>query len=77
MNEELIKFQLEKHETRLNNHSERLDKMENKQAEINVKLEHLCKSLDGLTNVLKWIAGIAITSLGGFFIWVIQSNLFK
>lgn len=76
MNEELVKFQLEKHEIRLNAHSERLDKLDTKQAETNIKLDNLCKSIDSLTSTIKWLMGLMITSLGGFFIWAIQQNLF-
>ena len=76
MNEELVKHQIGVHETRINNHSERIDKLENKQAEMTVKIDNLCNSLDGLTSAMKWLIGLIITSLGAFFIWVIQNNLF-
>ena len=76
MNEELIQHQISVHETRINNHSERIDRIETKQAETNVKIDNLCNSLDGLTSVIKWFLGVIITGLGAFFIWSIQNNLF-
>ena len=76
MNEELVKHQIGVHETRINNHSERIDKLENKQAETNIRIDNLCNSLDSLTSVIKWFIGVIITALGAFFIWVIQNNLF-
>lgn len=76
MNEELIQHQISVHETRINNHSDRIDKIENKQAEMNVKIDNLCNSLDSLTSAIKWLICLGITTLVGFFIWSIQSNLF-
>lgn len=76
MNEELLKHQIETHEIRINNHSERIDRLENKQAETNVKIDNLCNSLDSLTSTIKWFIGAIITSLGAFFIWAIQNNIF-
>lgn len=76
MNEELIQHQISTHEIRINNHSERIDRLENKQAETNIRIDNLCNSLDNLTSMIKWFIGVIITSLGAFFIWVIQNNLF-
>lgn len=76
MNEELINHQLEAHERRINNHSERIDRIENRQAETNVRMDNLCKSIDGLTSTMKWFLGGTMSVMVGFFIWVIQENLF-
>lgn len=76
MNEELLKHQISVHETRINNHSERIDKLETKQAEMTVKIDNLCNSLDGLTSAIKWLICLGITTLVGFFMWAIQNNLF-
>lgn len=76
MNEELVKHQIDTHEIRINNHGERIDRLENKQAETNVRLDNLCSSIDGLTGTMKWLIALIITSLGAFFIWVIENNLF-
>ena len=71
-----MKHQIETHERRINNHSERIDKLENKQAETNVKLDNLCNSINSLTSTMKWLLGVMVTTLIGFFIYAIQSNLF-
>lgn len=76
MNEELIQHQISVHETRINAHGDRIDKLECKQAEMTVKIDNLCNSLDDLTSAIKWLIGLVITALLGFFIWAIQSNLF-
>lgn len=77
MNSELIDYLLKCFEEKLNNHDRRLDLLENRQAEINVRLENLCNNIEGLTNSIKWLTTIAITTLLGFFIWVIQNSIFK
>ena len=52
MNEELEQHILTKHEDRLNDHSRRLDKLEQDAAETRVKLDNLCEKISGLTRVL-------------------------
>ncbi|NEZ47221.1 hypothetical protein FDF74_08365 [Clostridium niameyense] len=77
MNEELINHQLEIHEKRLNNHAERLDRIEQSQSEFKVEIKNLCENLKTLTNTMKWFIGIWVTSLLGFFFYAVQHNLFK
>ncbi|AIY83224.1 hemolysin XhlA family protein [Clostridium baratii] len=77
MNEELIKDKLKTHDTRLNNHADRIDKLEQGQAEFRIQIQNLCKSLEGLTNVLKWGLGFLITGFVTFFFYAIQNHLFK
>lgn len=76
MNDELIQHQISVHETRINNHGDRIGKIENNQAEMTVKIDNLCNSLDSLTSAIKWLICFGMTTLVGFFIWAIQSNLF-
>lgn len=76
MNEELLQHLLKQFEEKLNNHGARLDMIECKQAETNVRIDNLCKSLDDLTSTIKWLMALIIVTLVGFFIFVIQSNLF-
>lgn len=75
MNEELIIHQVKTHEIRINNHGDRIDKLENRQAETNVNIDNLCNNIAGLTSAIKWLVGLGATSLVGFFMWVIQNNL--
>lgn len=76
MNEELVKYQLEKQENRINNHSERLDKIEQSQAEFKVQIKSLCDNIASLTSAIKWLIGLGASALIGFFFYVIQSNIF-
>jgi len=63
---------LEIHDRRLNNHSERLDKVEQYQSRVEVQIENLCKKIDSLISSMRWGMGILITTLVGFLIWYIQ-----
>lgn len=75
MNEELVKHELETHEKRLNNHGERLDKLEQEGVELKTELKNLCENLETLTSTMKWF----LTAMGGalisFFFYVIQVGI--
>lgn len=84
MNDELciekhkrIDEKLEVHNTRLNNHGERLDKLEQDNASFKTELKNLCDNLKQLTGVLKALIGLGATTLVGFFIYAIENNLIK
>lgn len=77
MNEELNNHILEVHDKRLNDHANRLDKLEQGQAEFRIQIQNLCKSIESLTGVLKWALGLFAGSLVGFFFYAIQNHLFK
>ncbi|RXI70489.1 hemolysin XhlA family protein [Clostridium tetani] len=75
MNEELIEHKLKIHEKRINNHSDRLDKIEQAQSEFKVEIKNLCDNIKSLTNTMRWFMGIWVTSLLGFFFYSIQNVL--
>lgn len=77
MNEELIRHQIEMHEKRLNDHSPRIDKLEQSDAKRDIQLDNLCKSIEGLTTSIKWALGLFAGSFVGFFFYAIQNHLFK
>jgi len=58
---------------RLNNHSERIDKLEQYQSKSEVEIRNLCEQIKSLVSTIKWSMGLLITSLVGFFIWYIQT----
>lgn len=64
------KFEL--HEKRLNNHGNRIDKLEQYQSRTEVKIENLIEQIKSLVTTIKWAMGLTITTLLGFFIWYIQ-----
>lgn len=73
MNEEYVTKQLETHEKRLNNHGDRLDKLEQYQSRSEVQITNLCDQIKSLISTIKWSMGLLITTLVGFIIWYIQS----
>ena len=67
---------IETHERRINNHSKRLDNIEQGQAEFRVQIQNLCEDIKGLTNTLKWFMGLLIGSFVAFFFYAVQNNIF-
>ncbi len=77
MNDELLEHQLKVHNERLNNHANRLDKLEQDSVALKTELKNLCENLKSLTTVMKWFIGLIIGSFVGFFFYAIQNNIFK
>ena len=73
MNDEFVIKQLDTHERRLNNHGDRIDKLEQYQSRSEVQINHLCDQIKSLVSTIKWSMGLLITTLIGFLIWYIQS----
>ncbi|NFC86237.1 hypothetical protein EXN13_00685 [Clostridium botulinum] len=65
------------HDTRLNDHAGRIDKLEQNQSRVDVKIENLCEQIKQLVSVLKWYIGLSVGALVSFFFYAIQHNLFK
>lgn len=76
MNEELICHKIDVHDRRINNHSERIDKLEVAQGETNVKIDNLCKNLALQTKALWALISLGAATLVGFFIYAIESKIF-
>lgn len=70
---EHIEQKINTNEQRLNNHSERLDKLEQDRATIFTKIENLVDKLS-LTNKLLFAL---ITALIGFFFYAVEHAMFK
>ncbi|MEF9991322.1 MAG: hemolysin XhlA family protein [Peptostreptococcaceae bacterium] len=77
MNEEVKEHMIENHDKRLNNHGDRLDKLEQQQCEFKVQIQNLVKSIEGLTTSIKWALGLFAGSFVGFFFYAVQNHLFK
>lgn len=77
MNEEVKEHMIDVHEKRINNHAERIDKLEQSDVKRDIQIENLCKSIEGLTTSIKWALGLFAGSFVGFFFYVIQNHLFK
>ena len=60
------------HDTRLNNHSERIDKLEQYQSKTETQIANLCEQIKSLVTTMRWFIGLIVGSMVGFFIWYIQ-----
>lgn len=76
MNEELINAQIETHEKRINNHAERLDKLELHEAARDVKIDNLCNTLEKQTKSIYGLIGTVAASLLSFFFYAVQQGVF-
>lgn len=74
---ERIREKLRDHENRLNNHSARLDRLEQDGAELKAEIKNLCKQIEGLNSTLKWFIGLMVGSFIAFFFYAVQHNIFK
>ncbi|MZK53511.1 hemolysin XhlA family protein [Clostridium beijerinckii] len=77
MNEELIKDKLETHDKRLNNHGDRLDKLEQDGRELKTELKNLCENLKNLTSMMKWFITALVGALISFFFYAVQTGIFN
>ena len=57
---------------RINNHSDRIDKLEQFQAGVTVEIRELCIQIKSLVATVRWGTGLIIVTLVGFFIWYVQ-----
>jgi ElaB/YqjD/DUF883 family membrane-anchored ribosome-binding protein len=56
-----IKEKLDLHDKRLNNHSDRLDRLEQNEVENRNDIKHLIKKMDDFISTIKWGLGIFVT----------------
>lgn len=68
-----IDERMEIQDKRLDNHSNRLDKLEQFESSTRIEIRNLIEQIKNLVNTLRWFTGITITTLIGFFIWYIQN----
>lgn len=68
---------VEKHELRLDTHDEKIDKLEIHTSSNSYQIESLCTKIGDLVSTCKWFIGLGFTTLVGFAIWAVQSNLAK
>ena len=76
MNEELVKEKISTLETRVKEDGKQIDRIEIEQAKFAIQIQNLCSDIQNLTGVLKWLVGVIITTLVGFFIFAIQKGIF-
>ena len=76
MNEEKLEHIVGTHEKRINDHGERLDKLELQSSRLEERIVALCDKLDVQTKAINWLIGLGATALVGFFMFVVQNGIF-
>lgn len=64
-------------EKRLNNHGDRIDKLEQNSVRLEERLDNLIKQLTQLNTMLRWFIGLMIGSFVAFFFYAVQQNIFR
>ena len=72
-----INEKLELHERRLNNHSERLDRIELASGRLEERLNNLIAQLENLNKTMKWFMGLLLGGIVSFFFYAIQQGIFN
>jgi len=65
------------HERRLNNHSERLDRIELANGRLEERLNNLITQLENLNKTIKWFMGLLVGSFVSFFFYAVQQGVIK
>ena len=76
MNEEKLEHIVGTHEKRINDHGERLDKLELQSSRLEERIVALCDKLEVQTKAINWLIGLAATGLVGFFMYALQNSIF-
>ena len=71
-----IDEKLELNNERLNDHSKRIDCLEQSQARTEENLKGLVKELSGLNITLRWFIGAMVGSFISFFFYAVQQGVF-
>jgi len=72
-----VNERLDTHERRINNHSERIDKLEQYQSRTEAKIENLCDQIKSLVTTMRWFMGLSVGALVSFFFYAVQKGLFR
>jgi hypothetical protein len=63
------------HNTRLNDHSGRLDALEQEVSASKVQIDNLIKSIDSLVATMKWMIGLTLPVVLGFAGWMVKLHV--
>jgi chromosome segregation ATPase len=72
-----IEERLEIQDRRLNNHSERLDKIEQFQSRTEAQISSLCDQIKSLVTTMRWFIGLLAGAFVSFFFYAVQQGLLK
>lgn len=66
-----------RHEKWLGEHETKIDRLTTSDATNTQAIKELCKKIDDLVGTIKWLIGVSITTLVGFFIYAVQTKIFR
>lgn len=72
-----IDYRLDVTEKRLNNHSERLDRIELVNSKLEERLNNLISQLEQLNKTMKWFITALVGAFISFFFYAVQQGLFR
>ena len=72
-----IDYRLDIAEKRLDNHSERLDKIELANGRLEERLNSLIAQLENLNKTMKWFITVIVGAFISFFFYAVQQRLFR
>ena len=72
---ERINEKLDTHNSWLKDHERKIDTLTKSDAENGVSIKNLCEQLKDLVTTIKWLIGMLLTSMIGFFIWAVQKGM--
>ena len=67
-----IDERIETQDRRINNHSGRIDSLEQDRSRTDEKIISLCEQIKSLVTTIRWGVGLTLSSLVAFFIWYVQ-----
>ncbi len=65
------------HETRINNHSGRIDTLEQHRSAADVEIKNLIKEIGSLVTIVRWFIGMFVGAFVSFFFYAAQAGLIK
>jgi predicted nuclease with TOPRIM domain len=72
-----IDEKLELAERRLNDHSQRLDRIEQVNSKLEERLDGLINQLSSLNTTMRWFIGLIVGAFASFFFYAAQQGIFK
>ena len=72
---EKINYRLDKQENRMDNHSQRIDLIENGYSRLDERLNNLIVQIESLNTTIKWFLGLLMGSFIGFFFYAVQMGV--
>lgn len=66
-----------RNENRINNHSERIDRLEQYRSETEQQIKNLVEQVRSLIVTMRWFIGLLVGAFVSFFFYVVQTNVFR